>query len=168
MKWWASWYQPEPSAMLEPKGKIEDKQVFATYHFCRAVQAGVPLVFAYSNALWLTIRYYDGDLMQLRMTRKVRTAIINGDMHLQLAKPQKEGKEWLRRARGILCGPDEFWSRIIIPIGQDFFFGTMLPEMSVLVKGGLSLQGALRYDFSNCPYMQKIREKEENDRKKVN
>ncbi len=160
MQWWAAMYKPDAKKMLKPENKPTDYQVFATLQRVKALKAGLPDLYAYGNAIWVTELYYRGDIMGMAIKSETRKQLIHGNMYPKLYKAQKQGIMWLRRIGGVLCGPDLFWERVIIPIGPDFYFGTMIPEMQLLLKKITSFSSVMNHDFVACKRMQKIRQKE--------
>ena len=153
-------YKPDPKKMLKPESDITQYQIFATMQRVRAIQAGLPDLYAYGNAIWVAEKYYRGDLTGMGLSSGTLLKLIQGQLYDRLYKPQKQGKMWLRRIGGVLCGPDLFWERVIIPLGPDFYFGTMLPEMQLLLKKIVPFGIVMNYDFHTCKKMKKIRRKE--------
>lgn len=160
-------YNPDPRKMLEPESDITPYQIFATMQKVRAIQIGLPDLYAYGNAIWVTEKYYRGDIMGMDIPLQTRSELIHGQLHKRLYKAQKQGKMWLRRIGGVLCGPDLFWERVIIPLGPDFYFGTMLPEMQLLLKKVVPFSVVMNYDFNTCKKMKNIRRKEKRHGEKI-
>ncbi len=162
MQWWSAMYKPDPKKMLKPEIRPTNYQIFATLHRVKAIKAGLPDLYAYGDAIWVTELYYRGDIMGMAITSETRLRLIRGDLYPRIYKAQKQGKMWLRRIGGVLCGPDLFWERVIIPIGPDFYFGTMMPEMQMLLKGKkiITLSTIMNYDFTKCKKMKQIRRRE--------
>ncbi len=167
MQWWSAMYNPDPKKMLKPKIRPTNYQIFATLHRVKAIKAGLPDLYAYGDAIWVTELYYRGDIMGMAITSETRLRLIRGDLYPRIYKAQKQGEIWLRRIGGVLCGPDLFWERVIIPIGPDFYFGTMIGEMQMLVDAGAVFNKIMNYDFEECRRMKQIRKKEKEHAKRL-
>ncbi len=167
MQWWNAIYKPDSSKMLKPLVKPTDYMIFATLQRMQAIKASIPDLYAYGNAIWVAELYYRGDIMDMAIKSTVRRQLIEGELHRKLHKLQKLGKMWLRRIGGVLCGPDLFWERVIIPLGPDFYFGTMSGEMQMLLNEGKSFAFIMRYDFEACKRMKNIRRREKKHGKAI-
>lgn len=160
MQWWSAMYKPDPKKMLKPLIDPTPYQVFATLHRVKAIQAKLPDLYAYGDAIWVTELYWRGDITGMGISSKARESVIQGNSYPRIYKAQERGEMWLRRIQGVLCGPDLFWERVIIPIGPDFYFGTMINEMQILVDKGKSFSFIMNYNFVECKRMKKIRRRE--------
>ena len=184
--WWLSHFKPDPGKLLTPERNVDIKDVFATYHYITLTKLSVdklhvPQAYAMGNALWITSLYFcnvqnHAQLLGLlddipRPTER----LIAGLKWRSIVRPQMRGEEWLKRLQmpgeysdetvyNTLCGPDEFYSRFVLPIGIDFFYGTMVPEMMLLFKkhpkGRKRFDKVLKHDFNKCLLMRRLRKKE--------
>lgn len=182
--WWASYFVPDPKKMLKPKIKVRIEDVFATYHYVTLSELDividnrklrVPQSYAMGDALWLMLMYFNTSDGYLDRITKSTDRLLAGLRWKPIVTLQVKGEEWLKRlflpgeqVRGmtydVLCGPDEFYSRIILPLGVDFFFATLVPEMKLLFRQYPKKKGRFKavneHDFNSCPLMKEIRRKE--------
>lgn len=158
-------------SFVEARRPVVAQDVFAIYHYCIASKTEVgsvriPQVFCFGNALWLTLEYYSGNIMKNRMNVKQRKLLIEGMFHKALVNAQIKGKIFLRKSGGVLCGPDEYFTRMIIPLGMDFYWGTFIPEMNLCIAKGLNYVQIMKHDFNECELMKEVRSKDRFNQKK--
>ena len=136
---------------------------FATFHLCKLWQLKVPNNFAYGNSLWLTILYTNGELQNI--PPKQRGSVLRGEKWEAICKPQIDGKIWLRRIHGVLCGFEEFYDRLVLPSGFEHYYGRIVPEMTILLhklEGKSSkkiFKEVMEHDFEKLPLMEEVVEK---------
>ena len=181
--WWLTHFKPDPDKILKPKRRIDIKDVFVTYHYVTLTELEVdklrvPQAYAMGNALWLSLLYFNrGGTIADRLNGVTNKPdrLLAGLRWKPIVRPQIRGEVWLKRLQipgevvkdltfNTLCGPDEFYSRVILPIGVDFFYGTMVPEMKLLFKkypkGMKRLARVSDHDFNKCALMTELREKD--------
>jgi hypothetical protein len=189
--WWVSFFTPDQEKMLKSKRKISIQDVFATFHYVTLSELDliidyrkirVSQSYAMGDALWLTLMYFNTSDGYLDSITKSADRLIAGLRWKPIVYPQVKGKKWLKRLivpgeqlRGlnydVLCGPDEFYARIILPIGVDFFFATLVPEMKLLFRQYSKKKGRFKavkeHDFNSCPLMYEVRRKEKKKEKEI-
>ena len=165
----------KPEKVNKPEKDITAKDIFATMHYVllsnmKYKASSIPQVFAFGNAIWLAHCKYDSDILGGLSTRS-EMALCRGEKWPKLLRPQLRGEIWLRRFDNTLCGPDEFYDQVIQPLGIDFFFGTLLPEMKLFMKDKKITNSFLvklfQYNWNKCPKMRRIRRKEKRKKDRI-
>ena len=99
--------------------------------------------------------------MNNKLSKKQRRMLIQGELHSSIVSRQLAGKIFLRKSGGVLCGPDEYFNRIIYSLGPEFYWGTMIPEMNLCIAKDLSFSKIMNHDFNMCEYMKGVRIKDQ-------
>ena len=163
---------------LKPNQNVNEFDKFVVFQKEMASRARykgleIPLLFQYGNALNIGMAWYgkpginneiigsDGINKDKVLQEKKTLKIYRGESHRKLAKPQIEGKMWLRRDIQYLYGPDEYFRMIVIPLGPQFYYHLFCMEMRIVVdkflnsknKKFVEVQHVLEHDFNKCNFI---------------